>query len=48
MKGITMDTLNNAIDLAVGGVVDYYGRACVLRWEDMEKVEAARARALHR
>ena len=48
VRGITVDTLNNAIDLAVGGVVDYYGRACVLRWEDMEKVEAARARAVLR
>merc|ERR1712155_64625 len=48
IKGLGVTGMNDAIESAVGGVVDYYGRACVLTWEDMNKVEAARAAAIQR
>ena len=48
IKGLGITAMNDAIESAVGGVVDYYGRACVLTWEDMQKVEAARAAAMQR
>ena len=48
IKGLGVTAMNEAIESAVGGVVDYYGRACVLTWEDMNKIEAARAAAIQR
>ena len=36
IKNIGIDTLNKAINMTVGGLVDYYGRTCILRWQDME------------
>ena len=48
IKGLGITAMNDAIESAVGGIVDYYGRACVLTWEDMQKVEAARAAAIQR
>ena len=48
IKGLGVKVLNDAIESAIGGIVDYYGRACVLTWDDMEKVERARAAAVQR
>ena len=48
IKGLGVTAMNDAIESAVGGIVDYYGRACVLTWEDMQKVEMARASAIQR
>ena len=48
IQGLGVKALNDAIESAIGGIVDYYGRACVLTWEDMEKVERARAAAVQR
>ena len=48
IKGLGVTAMNDAIESAVGGIVDYYGRACILTWEDMQKVEMARASAIQR
>ena len=48
LKGLGVTAANDAIESAIGGIVDYYGRACVLTWEDMNKVERARAAAIQR
>jgi ribonuclease HI len=46
VEGLTLEQLNETIDIAIAGIIGYYGRATPMRWEDMEKVEQERRKVL--
>ena len=44
---LTSEQMDQMVSLAIGGVIGYYGRATPLRWSDCQKIERARAYAMH-
>ena len=43
---LTNEQMSGMMDLAVGGIVGYYGRATPLTWQDCSRIEQARAYAV--
>ena len=43
---LTVEHMSDCIDLALGGVIGYYGRSTVIRWSDAEAIEKMRRQAL--
>ena len=48
LQYLTEEQMGRAMALALAGTIGYYGRAAVIRWEDAEAIERARAEALRK